>query len=157
MANCCWSSRGDFSFNFSAAYVVNCLNWRSGRTLRALANTSRQISLKTRSAHPVFASSINSLQAWSIDSTKDYPPSTHNWIHETLNFYESKKRIINSLHIAHRHWQVFQKNWFYGGSLDKKTWLLYGARPAVQLFIVSFKSYLKTCLLFIGCMHTHNS
>jgi hypothetical protein len=52
-----------FSFILSAAYWVNCVNWSSVSTFLALANISRHISLKTRSAHPSLASSINSLQA----------------------------------------------------------------------------------------------
>lgn len=47
----------------------NC--W-SVRTFLALARISRQISLKTRSAHPIFASSINSLQAEYKTSFKGY-------------------------------------------------------------------------------------
>ncbi len=52
-----------FSFILSEAYIVNSRNSCSDSTFLALANISRQISLKTRSTHPALASSINSLQA----------------------------------------------------------------------------------------------
>jgi len=64
-----------FSFILSAAYWVSCRNWSSVSTFLALANISRQISLKTRSAHPSFASSINSLQATNKTSFNIYPRS----------------------------------------------------------------------------------
>ncbi len=52
-----------FSFILSEAYIVNSRNSWSDNTFLARARISRQISLKTRSTHPVLASSINSLQA----------------------------------------------------------------------------------------------
>ncbi len=52
-----------FSFIFSDAYKASSRNCWSVKTFLARARISRQISLKTRSAHPFFASSINSLQA----------------------------------------------------------------------------------------------
>jgi len=64
-----------FSFILSAAYWVSCRNWSSVSTLLALANISRQISLKTRSAHPSLASSINSLQAINRASFMVFKPS----------------------------------------------------------------------------------
>src|SRR4030042_654168 len=68
MANSGWTSNMIFSFIFSAAYATSWLNCLSERTLLALDKTSRHISLKTRSAPPNFASSINSLQALRICS-----------------------------------------------------------------------------------------
>jgi len=47
---------------------VSCLNCSSVRTFRALASISRQISLKTRSAHAFLASSISCLHAVNIVS-----------------------------------------------------------------------------------------
>ena len=52
-----------FSFILSAAYWVNSWNCSFVSTFLARAKISKQISLKTRSAHPIFASSISSLQA----------------------------------------------------------------------------------------------
>lgn len=51
------------SFILSAAKKVNSSNSSLLRTNRALARISKHISLKTKSAHPSLASSINSLQA----------------------------------------------------------------------------------------------
>ena len=47
----------------SAAYCVRSLNWFSVSMFLALASISRQISLKTMSLLPIFASSIRSLHA----------------------------------------------------------------------------------------------
>jgi len=47
---------------------VSCLNCSSVRTFRARLSISRQISLKTRSAHPFLASSISCLHAMKIVS-----------------------------------------------------------------------------------------
>jgi len=64
-----------FSFILSAAYWVSCLNWSSVSTFLALAKISRQISLKTRSAHPSLASSISCLQAVNKTSFMLFKPS----------------------------------------------------------------------------------
>ena len=51
------------SFIRSAAYWVRSRNWCSVSMFLALASISRQISLKTMSLLPIFASSIRSLHA----------------------------------------------------------------------------------------------
>mgnify|MGYP001764488101 CR=1 FL=1 len=51
------------SFIRSAAYWVRSRNWFSVSMFLALASISRQISLKTMSLLPIFASSIRSLHA----------------------------------------------------------------------------------------------
>ncbi len=57
------SARAVFSWIFSAAYCVSCLNWCSVRIFLARARISSMISLKTLSLLLVFASSISSLHA----------------------------------------------------------------------------------------------
>ena len=57
------SARAVFSWIFSAAYCVSCLNWSFVRMFLALARISSTISLNTMLLLPVFASSISSLQA----------------------------------------------------------------------------------------------
>lgn len=47
---------------------MSCVNCSSVRTFRARLSISRQISLKTRSAHPFLASSISCLHAMKIVS-----------------------------------------------------------------------------------------
>ena len=61
-----------FSFILSDAYCINSWNCSLVRTFLARARISRQISLKTRSAHPIFASSINSLHAENKTSFKGH-------------------------------------------------------------------------------------
>ena len=55
------SARAVFSWIFSAAYFVSCLNWSFVRMFLARARISSTISLKTRLLLPVLASSISSL------------------------------------------------------------------------------------------------
>ena len=57
------SARAVFSWIFSAAYCVSCLNWSFVSTFLARARISRTISLNTMLLLPVFASSISSLHA----------------------------------------------------------------------------------------------
>lgn len=64
-----------FSFIFWAAYWVSSLNCVSVSMFLALAIISRQISLKTRSAHPILASSISSLHAVKRTSSMLFKPS----------------------------------------------------------------------------------
>ena len=79
MASSCCSSKGIFSFILSPANATNCLNCFCDRTWWALDKISRQTSLKTKSAQPIFASSINSLQAWRICWLKLIPPCKNNY------------------------------------------------------------------------------